>query len=82
MAQTVTDLPARQEIQIRSLGWKNSMDRGAGRAVVHEVPKSQTGPSDFHLQSYRVSSSSLSLRTEYSLERFMLKLKLQHFGHM
>ena len=68
MAQTVMDLPARQEIQIRSLGWKNSMDRGAGRAVVHGVPKSQTGPSDFHLHSYMVGTSSLTTSISH-LER-------------
>ena len=29
-----------------SLAWRNPMDRGAWRATVHEVAKSQTRPSD------------------------------------
>ena len=28
------------------LAWKNPMDRGAWRAIVHGIAKSQTGPSD------------------------------------
>ena len=58
MVQTVKNLPAMQETQVLSLGWEappekgmathssilawNPMDRGAWRATVHRVAKSQT----------------------------------------
>ena len=68
---------------------KRMKDREAWHAAVHEVTKSQT-------QLKWLSSSSSSSRTawssnqsilkeincEYSLERLMLKLKLQYFGHL
>jgi len=53
----IKNLPAIWDIQVRSLGWEdplekemalqyscleNSMDRGAWRATVHEVAKSRT----------------------------------------
>ena len=52
VAQAVKNLPAMQEIQVQSLGWRrgwlstpvllpgNPMDRGTWRATVHEVAKS------------------------------------------
>ena len=63
VAQTVKNLPVRQEIWVRFLGWEDSlersmathssilawripMDRGAWRARVHGVAKSQTLLSD------------------------------------
>ena len=61
MVQTVKNLPAMQEIQIQSLDREdplekgtatpapspeNPMDRGALRAIVHGVTKSQTRLSD------------------------------------
>ena len=54
VAQTVKYLPAMWETQVQSLGWEdllekgmapcleNSMDRGAWRATVHGITKSQT----------------------------------------
>ena len=61
MAQTVKNLLAMQETLVQSLGWEdplarawqlqysclgNPMDRGAWRATVHEITKSQTQLSD------------------------------------
>ena len=53
VAQTVKNLPAVQETQLRSLGWEdplekgmacleNSRDRGAWQATVHRVAESWT----------------------------------------
>ena len=58
MAQTVKNLPARQETQVRCLSWEdplekemanhssilleNSMDRGAWQAINYRITKSQT----------------------------------------
>ena len=42
-------------------GLENSMDRGAWRATVHGVAKSQTGLNDFHFHSWRWSFNSFSV---------------------
>ena len=60
MAQRIKHLPAMQETQVRSLGWEDplekemathssilALERGAWRATVHRVTKSQTRLSDF-----------------------------------
>ena len=57
MAQLVKNPPAVQETWVGSLGWEDpleeemattSIDRGAWRATIHGVTKSQTQLSDFH----------------------------------
>ena len=76
MAQMVKNLPAMQEIQVQSLDQEdplekgmathsnscleNSMDRGAWRATVHRVVKSQTGLK--RLQERNVRSEDGTLR--------------------
>ena len=58
MAQTIKNLPAMQETQVRSLGWEDPLERGmathssiltwriprtgAWQATVHGIAKSQT----------------------------------------
>ena len=65
VAHTVKNLPAMQETQIWSLGWKDSLDKGvaihcledsmdrrAWQTVVHGVTKSWTGLNDWHTMFY------------------------------
>ena len=70
----VKNLPAVQETRVQSLGQKdsgerngnplqyscleNSTDRGAWRATVYGVAKSQTRPSDFHVDLHIDAKSS------------------------
>ena len=54
--------------------WQLVMQREAWRAAVHRVAKSWTR------LSYWTELKEIS--PEYSLERLMLKLKLQYFGHL
>jgi len=65
VAQIVKNLPAMQETWVQPLGWEdpmekgmaihspeNSMDRGAWRATVHGVAKSQTRLNDYHTYTH------------------------------
>ena len=62
------------------------MDREAWRAAIHGFAKSQTRLSNWTEMNWvtrRLIQSILKeINPEYSLEKLMLKLKLQHFGHM
>ena len=61
MAQLVKNLPAMQEIWVRSLGWEDPLEKGKATHsgysglenpmdfTVNGVAKSWTLPSDFHL---------------------------------
>ena len=55
---------------------KNPMDRGAWQATVHGVPR--VG----HDLATKPPPIPKEINPEYSLERLMLRLKLQCFGHM
>ena len=62
------------------------MDREAWHAAIHGFAKSQTRLSNWTEMNWvtrRLIQSILKeINPEYSLEKLMLKLKLQHFGHM
>ena len=82
MAQTVKILPAMQETWVGKIPWKTKlqptpvflpgesyghMDRGAWRAIVHGVTKSQTQPRNLHTQNHDITFFSLCL-TEKGLK--------------
>ena len=60
LAQLVKNLPAMQEIYVRSLDWEDALEKGKAAHssslawripwTVHGVTKSQTRLSDFHFQ--------------------------------
>ena len=64
VAQTVKNLPAMRETWVRSLGWEAPPGEGKGYSVqysglenfmdciAHEVTKSQTVLSDFHIHTF------------------------------
>ena len=69
------------------------MDREAWHAAIHDVPKNQTGLSDWtelnhnpkgYRKKARRSNQSIlkEISPEYSLEGLMRKLKLHYFGHL
>ena len=59
------------------------MDGGAWQATVHGVAKSRTRLSNFTTTTkFHKSPVLKEISPEYSLERLMLKLKLQYFGHL
>ena len=130
VAQTVKNLPAIQEIQVQSLGWGDTLEKGmatrsstlawkipwteepgrleskgSDKAMVFPVvmygceswaiKKTESQRTDafelwfwrrllrVFLTARRLNQSILQeISPEYSLEGLMLKLKLQHFGHM
>ena len=55
MAQLVKNLPAIQETWVRSLGWKDTLEKGMAThsmdCVVHGVRKSRTQLRDFHFHT-------------------------------
>ena len=60
------------------------MDGGAWQATVHGIAKSWTRLSNFTTTTTKFHKSPVikEISPEYSLERLMLKLKLQYFGHL
>ena len=88
MGQTVKNLPAVQETQVHSLGWRslgegngnplqyscleNSTDRGAWQAAVPGVAKSQT-----RLSMHTNSGMPSVFRTPSYRERFAVKTQFQ-----
>ena len=59
------------------------MDGGAWQATVHGVAKSRTRLSNFTTTTkFHKSPVLKEISPKYSLERLMLKLKLQYFGHL
>ena len=79
VAQMVKNLSAMQEIWVQTLGRKiplkrewlqcscleNSMNRGAWRATVHGVSKSQTWPSDKHTHTHTYTHIHFIYGNEY-----------------
>jgi len=91
VAQMVTNPPAMQETWVQSLSqedrWRrkwlptpvflleNSTDRGAWRAIVHRVPKSQTWLSNTHTHTYTQTQARLPHRGPLRLITTLIRIR-------
>ena len=56
MAQTLKNLPAMQETQVRSLGWEDPLEKGIAThssILVWRIPEESGGPQSMELQNVR-----------------------------